>query len=103
MKTLKAGTRLRSAVCATEVMVIRAPAGELDLRCGGVAMLTAGESAPATATLDPAQAQGSLVGKRYVDAAEAIEILCTKGGAGALSLAGTLLEIKIAKALPSSD
>lgn len=103
MKTLKAGLRLKSAVCATEVMVIRAPAGELDLRCGGAAMLATGETAPAGAALDAAFAGGSLVGKRYVDAAEALEILCTKGGNGALSLGSVALEVKIAKALPSSD
>jgi hypothetical protein len=36
MPLLKPGTRLRSAVCTTEVMVIQAPTSELDVRCGGV-------------------------------------------------------------------
>ena len=36
----------------------------------------------------PAHAQGSLIGKRYVDAAEALELLCTKGGEGSLSVDG---------------
>ena len=35
---LKAGARLRSAVCDAEVMVIKAVAGD-ELTCGGVAML----------------------------------------------------------------
>jgi len=36
---IKAGTRLKSAVCETQIMVIKAPAGEYDLRCGGEPML----------------------------------------------------------------
>jgi hypothetical protein len=103
MRTLKPGLRLKSAVCATEVMVIRASAGTVQLSCGGVEMLGAGETAPAEACLDPAQAQGSLIGKRYVDAEERYELLCTKGGEGSLSLDGVGLAIKQAKALPSSD
>jgi len=103
MRVMKPGLRLKSAVCATEVMVIRAPPGAAQLSCGGVEMLIAGETAPADARLDPALAQGSLIGKRYVDAEERYELLCTKGGEGALSLDGTPLAVKQAKALPSSD
>ena len=32
---LKPGTRLASAVCETEVVVVKAPAADVDLRCGG--------------------------------------------------------------------
>ena len=103
MRVLKPGLRLKSAVCATEVMVIRAPPGEAQLECGGTEMLGATEAVPAGAKLDPAHAQGSLIGKRYVDAAEALELLCTKGGEGSMSLDGAALGIKQAKALPSSD
>ena len=53
--------------------------------------------------LDPAQAGGTLIGKRYVNADESIEILCTKGGKGSLMLDGVPLEVKQAKQLPSSD
>lgn len=53
--------------------------------------------------LDPAQAGGTLIGKRYVNADESIEILCTKGGKGSLVLDGVPLEVKQAKQLPSSD
>lgn len=102
MTVLKPGLALKSAVCTTDVMVIRAPAGEeVDLRCGGVAMAPARPAEPAP--LDPAHAQGTLVGKRYVDAAERFELLCTKGGEGGLTLNGEPLAVKIAKALPSSD
>jgi hypothetical protein len=100
---LKAGARFKSAVCETQVMVIKGPAGEFDLYCGGTRMLAASEAPPPGAVLDPAFAAGSLIGKRYVDAEEAVELLCTKGGTGSLTLNGTPLEIKQAKQLPSSD
>lgn len=103
MKLLKPGVRLKSAVCATEIMVIRAPGAEGLLCCGGAEMLALNDSAPAEVRIDPALAQGSLIGKRYVDAEERVELLCTKGGEGALTLNGTALEVKQAKALPSSD
>jgi hypothetical protein len=38
-----------------------------------------------------------------VDEAETIELLCTKGGDGALSVDGVRLLVKQAKQLPSSD
>lgn len=102
MTMLKAGQRLKSAVCAAEIMVIRAPAGAaVELCCGGVAML--GSGASSAVGLDPHFAQGTLVGKRYVDAREQFELLCTRGGDGGLSIDGELLAVKIAKALPSSD
>jgi hypothetical protein len=100
---LKAGARLKSPVCETEVMVVKAPAGEHDLRCGGAPMLGATVTASDTASLDPAYAGGTLIGKRYVNADESIELLCTKGGKGALVLNGAPLAIKQAKQLPSSD
>jgi hypothetical protein len=103
MRVLKPGLRLKSAVCSTEVMVIRSPGGEALITCGGTEMRAVAESAAAAATLDPAHAAGSLIGKRYVDAAEALELLCTKGGEGSMSVDGAPLAIKQAKQLPSSD
>ena len=38
MKVLKLGSRHKSAVCDTQVMVIRATQEPVDLRCGGVPM-----------------------------------------------------------------
>jgi len=100
---LKPGTRLRSAVCATEVMVIAAPAEEVALTCGGEPMLELG--APARAGASPAadHAGGTQIGKRYVDEAGRVELLCTKPGQGSLAIAGAPLLIKGAKPLPSSD
>jgi hypothetical protein len=100
---LKAGARLVSSVCDTQVMVVKAPGGEHDLRCGGTPMLGAAVTASGAVSLDPAHAGGTLIGKRYVNADESIELLCTKGGKGALVLNGAPLAIKQAKQLPSSD
>jgi len=100
--TLKAGARFKSAVCETQVMVIKAPAGEFDLQCGGAPMIAPTAAAPAGVQLVPGTAE-SLIGKRYVNADESVELLCTKGGNGALWLNGAPLEVKQAKQLPSSD
>ena len=102
MATYKAGARLKSAVCDTEVMIIRAPAQDVELRCGGAEFLAAGAT-KSDAGPDPAFAAGTLIGKRYVDAGETIELLCTKGGKGTLSMDGAALDVKQAKQLPSSD
>jgi hypothetical protein len=102
MAQLKAGARFKSAVCDTQVMVIKAPAGEFELACGGSPMLAPTADVGA-ATLHAAHAAGTLIGKRYVNADESVELLCTKGGKGGLALNGTPLEVKQAKQLPSSD
>ena len=103
MRTLKPGLRLRSAVCSTEVMVIRAPGLDAELACGGVPMVGLTETAPTTAAILPGHGEGTLVGKRYVDARDAVEVLCTRGGEGSLALDSTAMSVKQAKALPSSD
>jgi len=101
MKTLKPGMFLKSMVCGAEIMVIRGAAEAVEITCGGAPMLAAGESG--SAELDPGASQGTLVGKRYVDAAGRFELLCTKGGNGGVAINGRPLEVKVAKALPSSD
>lgn len=98
---LKAGSRFKSAVCETQVMVIKAPAGEWALACGGSDMIA--PTASGSGTPDAALSGDTLIGKRYVNADESLELLCTKGGKGTLTLDGTPLEIKQAKQLPSSD
>jgi len=99
----KVGTRLKSAVCTTEVIVVRSPGGDIDLRCGGHAMLAQGQTAADGAAPDEAFAGGSAMGKRYSDDGVGLEVLVTKAGAGSLSIGDTLLPLKDAKALPSSD
>lgn len=98
---LKAGGKWKSTVCDTQVMVVKAPAGEHALCCGGA------EMGPATAVVSGSPSAdasgGTLIGKRYVNADESLELLCTKGGIGSLACNGVALEVKQAKQLPSSD
>ena len=97
---MKPGTKLKSAVCDTEVMVIRAgrPAA---VACGGAPMVD--ERSGDAGAIDPAFAEGTKIGKRYQDAEGAIELLCVKGGKGSLSADGIALVPKDAKPLPASD
>ena len=102
MATLKAGSRLKSSVCDTQVMVIATPDGDVDLTCGGVAMVDATADG-AGGELDPNHKNGTQIGKRYVNEAGDLELLCTKPGEGSLAVGGEALVLKEAKALPSSD
>jgi hypothetical protein len=99
---LKPGTRLQSAVCTTEVVVVKAPATDVELACGGAPMEPVGE--PGTESPSPTEAsEGTALGKRYADEALGLEVLCTKAGAGDLFCNGERLLPKSAKPLPSSD
>jgi hypothetical protein len=102
MAVLKLGAKYRSAVCDTQIMVIRTIPEPLDLRCGGASMAGANEET-LPATIADGFGEGTLIGKRYIDAADRIELLCTKGGNGSLSLGTEALQVKVPKALPSSD
>lgn len=99
---LQVGQQLVSAIDATAVIVTRAPEGEVGLTCGGVAMAATGETASG-AQPDPTHTGQTMIGKRYVDPAGTIEVLCTKPGTGALALDGQMLAIREAKPLPASD
>ena len=103
MPQLKPGTRLRSAVCDTEVMIVAAPASEVKLTCGGQPMLEMSAQRAAGAAPDASAASGTQLGKRYVNASGDLEVLCTKGGKGSLGDGGQLLSLKEAKPLPASD
>jgi len=95
MSLLKAGTRLRSAVCSSEVMVVAAPKEEVEISCGGAPLIALDAEPPAGGSLSPEASGGSQIGKRYVSEAGDLELLCTKPGQG--------LTVKGAKPLPSSD
>jgi hypothetical protein len=99
---LKAGARLKSAVCETQVIVVRAPQGNVELSCGGAPMVALDVETPG-GELDPSAAEGTQLGKRYADEEFGIELLCTKAGKGSLALNGALLGLKQAKPLPASD
>lgn len=94
---MKPGTRLKSAACDTQVVVIRYGGGTIE--CGGAAMAEGGGAAE----LSEAFAGGSIMGKRYVDVAGTIELLCVKPGKGSLAGDGVVLSLKEAKPLPASD
>jgi hypothetical protein len=96
---MKPGKKLKSTVCDTEVMVIRGSG--MVVECGGVPMA---EERPAErGAVKPGFAQGTQIGKRYVDAAGTLELLCVKHGQGSLSIGGVALQLKDAKPLPASD
>ena len=103
MALLKPGTRLRSAVCAAEVMVVAAPDGDAELSCGGAPMLELDAQRPEGLSIDPDAAAGTQLGKRYTNEAGDLEVLCIKPGEGTLGVGGAPLTIKGAKPLPASD
>jgi hypothetical protein len=101
---LKPGTRLRSQVDSTEVIVVKSPADDLGVACGGQPMIdVAAQPEPGLAAAgDPAE--GTQLGKRYTLSGDAaLELLVTKPGKFALSIDGTPLVLKEAKPLPASD
>jgi hypothetical protein len=100
---LKAGTRLVSSSDGTEVVVVKAPTVSVDLRCGGNPMVVKGEPLAEAAAVDPMHSDGTQIGKRYADEDCGLEVLCTKGGDGSLSIGDKPLLRKDAKPLPSSD
>jgi hypothetical protein len=99
----KPGTRYRSQVGDTEIIVVRAPADDVELTCGGRPVIGLGEARPDGVSPAPGLDAATPVGKRYVDDSETIEVLVTKAGAGTLALGDVPLTLKTAKPLPSSD
>ncbi|QZS52783.1 hypothetical protein [Rhodococcus opacus] len=100
---MKTGAKMRSAVCSTEVMVIRAGTGDVTLCCGGVPMLAPDESTEAVGAPQAGFDAGTVLGKRYIDTESGVEVLCVKPGAGSVSADDRPLELSVPKALPSSD
>lgn len=100
---LRPGLRLESVTCDAQVVVVKAPkdAQDVDVRCGGEPMReldSGGPRAPISA-----DGEATLLGKRYADDELGLELLCTRGGDGALSIGDRPLLVKGAKPLPSSD
>jgi len=99
--SLRPGDQLASTVCTTRVVVIRVPQDRRPLiECGGSAMV---QASPGGQPSPGGPDSGTLIGKRYVDDAESVELLCTSSGAGTLSCDGAPMTIKAAKPLPASD
>jgi hypothetical protein len=99
---LRAGSRLKSTVCDTEVIAVKAPGGDVDIRCGGAPMAEANTEFEKGSIAEGLDA-GTQMGKRYVDPDESLELLCTKPGGGTLALGDVAMELKEAKPLPASD
>lgn len=95
---LAPGTRLKSAVCDGEFMVIKSGDGD-KLTCGGLPV----SEDPARSDGNFDQMHGCLVGKRYVNEESTVEILCVKSGNGSLFYDGEELMTKDTKKLPSTD
>jgi hypothetical protein len=100
---LKVGVRLRSQVCTTEVIVVRMGDESAALNCGGFPMVDLTHARDSEFALAGDFAEGSLIGKRYTDDADSVEVLVTKPGKGTLALGATALTLKAAKPLPASD
>ncbi len=94
----KAGLRLRSTTCSTEVVVVRAASAPVELTCCGAA-LTDEDITPVAGDGEHAV----LLGKRYTDDETGLEVLCTKSGPGGLAVDGRALLLKGTKPLPASD
>jgi hypothetical protein len=97
---LHPGEQLASTVGTTRVVVVRAPAESRDITCGGSPMVPAPPGRP---TASDAADAVTLIGKRYVDAKEELELLCTFSGPGELCCDGVPMTLKAAKPLPASD
>ena len=98
---LRPGGQLASSACTTRVIIVRAPAGGSPvIACGGSPMVPA---APGQAASSAVADAVTLIGKRYVDASQTLEVLCTSSGVGELSCDGVVMTIKAANALPASD
>lgn len=100
---LKPGARLRGVADSTEIIVVKAPGEDIDLRCGGRPVVPLDNSESSGQSLDPTHSRGTQVGKRYADADVGLEVLCTKAGEGSLAVGDEPLEFKDAKPLPSSN
>ena len=101
MASLTPGTRLKSTVCTTEIMVITAPAEGIDIMCGGEPMNSDGQSNGGSVQQE--HAAGSTLGKRYTNKEGSLEVLCVKGGEGSLWAGGSAMKVKDSTKLPKTD
>ena len=100
---LKPGSRWKSAVCDGEFVVVRPAKAPVSLECGGHPVIAHAETRAGDLVLSDVHASGSAAGKRYADPETGLEVLCSKAGAGSLSIDGRSIGATEAKKLPSSD
>lgn len=101
MGSLMPGTRLKSTVCTTEIMVITAPPDEIEITCGGQPMSQGDAGNGGSVHQD--HAEGSVIGKRYTNEGGSLEVLCVKAGEGSLWAGGAAMKVKDATKLPKTD
>lgn len=102
MMRLTPGMELQVEGGAARFVVIRPGDGELQIRCGGRAVVPAAEHEAADGA-EPADGEMVLLGKRYVDGESGVELLCTSPGTGPLTIEGRTVSTKDTKPLPASD
>ena len=100
---LKPGSRWKSAVCDTEVVVVRPPKEATSLECGGYPLIAHSAEKSTDKAVAEGFGGGTQAGKRFADDQTGLEVLCTKAGAGTLTIEGREIGAKEAKKLPASD
>jgi hypothetical protein len=103
MIDLKPGARARSVVCDAEFVVVRPARTASRLECGGQPVVPLGSPVPEGVATIFAEGSAATMGKRYVDEASGLEVLCSKSGRGVLSVDGRPMAMRDAKKLPASD
>jgi hypothetical protein len=105
MVQLRAGMHLVSVVSPASVIVLRAPKKDVEVCCGGVAMAAADNIARDVEVQATGNGSGNglILGKRYAHESSELEFLCTRAGAGELTVDGEPFILKDAKPLPPSD
>jgi hypothetical protein len=100
---IRPGSRLRSQIDDTEIIVIRAVPGDVALTCGGHPMIELDAQPAPGLTATHGASDETHLGKRYTLAGTNLEVLVTKPGHGTLALGGQALTLKDVRPLPSSD
>lgn len=102
---IRPGARYRCPDCPTEVVVVKGE-GRGRLTCDGTPMTDPAATGSAPGDMPPGGEDpeaATLLGKRYGDPDDTVEVLCTKAGSGPLGLDGAALSVKAPKPLPASD
>jgi hypothetical protein len=100
---LRAGMQLESAVSPARVIILKAQREDVEVCCGGKPMVTPESKTGQDAVPAADDGSGLVLGKRYQYEALDLEFLCTRAGAGELTVNGEPFALKEAKPLPSSD
>ena len=98
---IERGMTFQSVADGCELLVIKAPAQPVDLRYGGHPFgETDGD--PYARMIESGFDAGTLQGRRYFSEEHGVEVLCTNGGDGSISVGTTLLQLKPHRPMPAS-